>query len=162
MLISLFFNKHVISFKEITYNEEFDDIRSILIDLCRQIDEQSGGIFKISGFGQEKWTINIRTDLPILLEQLPQIISAIELRQNFQLDFYEQGIERYIDFNYEDYHYNLVCKSLTGWIPNPAMERMNLLEVSEMFVLIKINFINLIDKKIPELLRNEWMIDWRK
>lgn len=162
MLINLFFNKHDISFKEIKYNEEFDDIRSILISLCRQIDEQDGCVFKISGFGQEKWPVDVKTDLPVLLEQLPQIFSAIELYQDFQLDFYEQGIERYIDFNYKNGYYNLVCKSLTNWTPKPVMEEMNLLEVNEMFFTIKREFIYLIKKNIPKLLENKWIVDWKK
>lgn len=70
--------------------------------------------FVVSGFGQEKWPVSVDTDLPIFLEQLPDLLKSIESRKNFRLDFYEQGVERYLSFILSDAEYSISCISFTG------------------------------------------------
>lgn len=53
---------------------ELDDVVAILIRIC-EVFESSGVItFFVSGFGQEKWPVDCRTDLATIIEQVPSIL----------------------------------------------------------------------------------------
>lgn len=76
---------------------EFDDYRSILSEVCRQLEETGAISFVVQGFGEMKWRVDVATDLVVILEQLPALFSWAsepEPGSVFNLDFYEQGVER--------------------------------------------------------------------
>jgi hypothetical protein len=70
------------------YDLCLDDVRSILVDVCRKIAR--GGEFVVSGFGQDPWPANMQTDFPVFLEQLPEILRAIHDMTFVEIEFYEQ------------------------------------------------------------------------
>ena len=74
-----------------TYHLELDDVRSILNDVCDWL--QPHARFIVSGFGQARWPVDVRTDLCVLLEQLPSALLALASDAPFEIDFYEQGIQ---------------------------------------------------------------------
>lgn len=78
------------------YDESLDDIRSILSDLCRALEQE--GELSVSGFGQDRWPVDVGTDLLILLEQLPALLRCLSCGKPAALEFYEQGIERNLLF----------------------------------------------------------------
>jgi len=57
------------------YHPELDDVRSILNDVCDWL--QPHARFTVSGFGQAQWPVDVRTDLCVLLEQLPRALLAL-------------------------------------------------------------------------------------
>ena len=77
-----------------TYDPNDDDVRSILMDVCRAIGQR--GEFVVSGFGQNSWPVDVQTDLPVFLEQLPSALLAVSKCAMAEIDFYEQGVERSI------------------------------------------------------------------
>src|SRR5471032_2614651 len=88
--ISLIENKTIPNLPGKNYDPELDDIRSILIDVCEALSNYVQ--FNVSGFGQDNWPVDVATDLAVFLEQLPYFMIAISAGENFELQFYEQGI----------------------------------------------------------------------
>lgn len=116
------------------YDDELDDGRSVISDVCAIFANTEKIIFSISGFGEENWPVDCRFDLPVIIEQLPVIISKINNEDfDFKLDFYEQGIEREIIFSDADDVVNLECVSRNGWIPKPSKIEMKKENISTMF-----------------------------
>jgi hypothetical protein len=115
------------------YDNELDDGRSVISDICGIFAETEKVIFSVSGFGDENWPVDCRFDLPVIIEQLPEIISKINNKDfNFKLDFYEQGIEREINFIDNGEVVNLECIS-RNWVPKPSKVEMRKEEISTMF-----------------------------
>ena len=79
--------------------------------------------FLIGGFGGEDWKFDISYDLSALMESLPELIAAVRLHQQFELDLYPQGVERMLTFRFpEGQTVEVDCHSRTAWTPNPATE----------------------------------------
>ncbi|WP_431103521.1 hypothetical protein [Roseateles noduli] len=64
------------------YRAEEDDVRSILMDICRALDTRSE--FRVSGFGQQRWPVDESCDLGIFLEQLPDALRRLQAGQTAQ------------------------------------------------------------------------------
>jgi hypothetical protein len=77
------------------YDDELDDIRSLLGSICESMAEDPGIKFVVT-FKDELWPTDVETDLLTLLEQLPEVRKRLETP--FDLDFYEQGLERTLHF----------------------------------------------------------------
>lgn len=60
------------------YEDGVDDVRSILCDVCDALAGSSSADFIVSGFGQERWPVDVRTDLAVFLEQLPNALASVE------------------------------------------------------------------------------------
>jgi len=116
------------------YDSELDDGRSVISDICEIFADTKKMIFAVSGFGDDNWPVDCRFDLPAIIEQIPEIISKINNRDfNFKLDFYEQGIEREINFIDDGEIVNLECISRNDWVPEPSKIEMRKENVSAMF-----------------------------
>jgi hypothetical protein len=77
----------------------------------------------IGGFGQDPWPVDVATDLAVAIEQVPRALSALRSAAPFQLNFFEQGIERYIAGTVHDDRIALECTSMSlGWSPVPPVE----------------------------------------
>ena len=68
---------------------------SVLQDICELLEEEGTISFFVSGFGDPNWPLDIATDLCVILEQLPLALTKLANETGeFELDFYEQGVER--------------------------------------------------------------------
>ena len=142
------------------YDPDEDDVRSILIDVCRAIGAR--GEFVVSGFGQARWPLDMQTDLPIFLEQLPSALRAINEGGAAEIDFYEQGIERSIALVPAKGGYVAKCVSRTGWQPSPAVEELSRDELEEMLLVTRERFMRAFTDMAPELARHQWIRQWLK
>ena len=70
------------------YDEELDDVRSLLHDLCAALADV-GRIRFVVQFAGEHWPVDVSAD------QLPGVKG---LAEPFEIDFYEQGLERTLHF----------------------------------------------------------------
>lgn len=77
---------------------ELDGIITLLSMVCSQLEESGKATFIVSGFGENNWPVDISTDLAVFLEQLPQSILSFDKNVSFEIDFYEQGVERTLLF----------------------------------------------------------------
>lgn len=144
------------------YDTELDDGRSVITDICEIFADTEKIVFIVSGFGDEKWAVDCRVDLPIIIEQLPEIINKINNKDfNFKLDFYEQGIEREIEFVNDVEGVNLICISRNSWLPKPSKIEMRKEEVSLIFSKLRDDFLSystvLCNSLANHYLLKEWM-----
>jgi hypothetical protein len=135
-----------------------DDVRSILYGFCQSFDARSR--FSVSGFGQETWPVDVQTDLPILLEQLPESIAALHNLAAITIDFYEQGIERKLMFKPSADNYEVTCSSATAWRPDPMLETIARHDLILMFTQVLGEFLRAMAESSPETADNRLVIDW--
>jgi hypothetical protein len=144
------------------HEEGTDDVRSILIDLCEALAGDSSTRFSVSGFGQERWPVDVRTDLAVLLEQLPAALDSLQSGSPFLLDFYEQGLERTIYLEPHGDRYLARCESHTSWHPDPAVEAIGRPELTEMLATPLNEIMNLLKKAAPGIAAHPWIVAWAK
>ena len=141
-----------------TYDPEADDIRSLLADVCDCIAES--GQFIVSGFGQDPWPTDVGTDLPVLLEQLPEALDAIESSRDFKIDFYEQGLERTIEFSFAGACYVATCASFGSWQPTRNPEPIAAPELEKQSLDIREGFMRLLKRDFHELAESPFIQSW--
>jgi len=98
-----------------------DDLTSVLYEISACL-AAAGVTLEVGGFGERRWPVDVETDLLTLLEQWPDVMNAVTAPTDFSIDFYEQGIQRRIDFHHTGDHFVARCTSSTSWVPNPREE----------------------------------------
>lgn len=143
------------------YDESLDNITSILSDVCDALEDQGKSQLIVSGFGQQRWPVDVRTDLSVLLEQLPDLIESVSSGAPAELDFYEQGIERLLLFTPVAESYDVLCQSRrVGWNPDPSVERINRADLATMLRAVQDGFMSLLRNSSPELAVHLWVVSW--
>lgn len=144
------------------YDSELDDGRSVILDICEILADTKKIVFSVSGFGDEKWPVDCRFDLPGIIEQLPEIIGKINNKDfNFDLDFYEQGIEREIEFNFSGENVvTLECRSRNEWSPEPEKIEMHKDSVAKIFSDIYQNFLLFGSVLCNDLVNHQLFREW--
>ena len=144
-----------------SYSEEGHDVRSILMDVCKLLAGKLN--FSASGFGQAVWPVDVSTDLPIFLEQLPSARNALAAGQSGQIDFYEQGLERSLIFSVEGADAcRVTCQSWSSWQPDPTEETLELRRLQEMLANVQATFLRAMEAAFPALRDHPWLLIWQK
>ena len=73
--------------------------------------------------------MDVRIDLTVLLEQLPDALKAIATRESAEIYLYEQGVDRLLTLEPKDAGYAVHCRSGTDWRPLPAVEELSLIHI---------------------------------
>jgi hypothetical protein len=146
--------------ENLNYNEEEDDVRSILMDVCNLLASKLS--FSVSGFGQAVWPVDASADLPIFMEQLPSVLNALIEGHSGQIDFYEQGLERSLIFSIEGDACRVTCQSWSSWQPNPAEESLELGKLQEMLAGVKVAFLGAMRAAFPALRDHPWVLIWER
>lgn len=97
----------------------YDCPLALLISIGDYLEEIEGCSLSIGGFGQDCWPVTVEPELSILMAQIPNALSSIERNEYFEIDFYEQGVERVLKFYPAINAYQIVCESRGHWIPEP-------------------------------------------
>jgi hypothetical protein len=158
MRIELRINELPVKLWARSYDPCLEDVRSILVDVCGKIGR--GGEFVVSGFGQDPWPADVRTDLPVFLEQLPEILRAIHGMTVVEIEFYEQGLQRSIELSPDGDSYVAVCRSGMTWQPNPSIERIDRKDLEEMLTAAKEEFMRAFREMAPGLAEHPWVRRW--
>lgn len=149
--------------REPDYDYQYDNYLSALIDLCDVLDETSIFKFQVSGFGQDRWPVDIRTDLLTILEQMPTILRSIECASYpFQLDFYEQGIERQLNFEEANTFIKISCYGGTLWEPNPSVYFVKESDILIQLYNLRDSFVEAVKIVCPKLASSELFATWYK
>ncbi|MDY7012996.1 MAG: hypothetical protein SVX43_05235 [Cyanobacteriota bacterium] len=150
------------------------DINSLLSVACERLEETGLFVFEMSGFGRETWPVEVYPDLACVLEQLSEAIDAIhQERYPFNLELYEQGIEKTITFVKEndeglikakchDFWPQEGCDRSSSWSPEPdtiVILKENLLS---QLLFLKFSFIQAVQKKCSDLAAEDLFIEWCK
>jgi hypothetical protein len=139
---------------------DFETTQEMIMFICEAFDDIGCCSFIVKGFGDEWWPVDVFTDLAVLVEQLNLALQSIKNFKSFVLDFYEQGLERKVNFEYRDGIYKINCISLTDWEPTAEgdLESAHVeLELSK----FKERFVELAEKKLPQLSELEMFQSWR-
>lgn len=145
-----------------SYDEQVADVNTMLIDLCHSFAESDNLTFLVSGFGQPTWPVEVRPDLSVFLEQLPQLIMAIDQETpEFVLDFYEQGLERRLYFcRAAGSTFQVRVESDTDWQPNPREETIAANELRNMLSGVRDVFARTVQHAAPEAYSHPWFRSW--
>jgi hypothetical protein len=142
-----------------TYDPDEDDVRSILMDVCDALEPRS--VFAVSGFGQDVWPVDVKTDLAVFLEQVPDALRAIRERKVAEIDFYEQGVERSIAFEPAGAKYVATCKTWsTTWQPHPSIEEISADALEQMLLAAREEFMRVLTRMAPGLADHPWIREW--
>ncbi len=144
-----------------TYDLELDNITSVLTDICDALAEEGSVRFLVGGFGQDPWPVDIRTDLPVVIEQVPGVLKAVRSGVSTSLGFYEQGVQRVLAMHPSGPTEVIVeCQSMTSWQPGPsaiAMKRQDLLTLLGTFLG---EFEERARQRCPDLVEHPWFREW--
>jgi hypothetical protein len=144
------------------YDEHLDSITSILTDACEGLALSGQMRFIIDGFGQSRWPVDVETDLAVVMEQLPEVLHALRARMPTDLNFYEQGIGRFLVFTPQNDDVVVECSSATNWQPNPTHVRMSRAGVVRQLENLAREFVDQVTKRSPELSQHKWFLGWSK
>ena len=77
----------------------------ILMGIFQALGDWGGLRFHVSGFGDDNWPGDVRTEMCIVLEQIPDITDWLltrSLDNSCDFDFFEQGVERFMKIRHLD------------------------------------------------------------
>lgn len=143
--------------KNAEYDEEYEDINSLLADLCEMLANEEGLALNVKGFGDSSWPVDIGTDLSCILEQLPHAIKSLkESGEDFELSFYEQGIERMIHCHNSNETVEMTCRSGTEWEPSPSKISIDRQKLLFQLEALKRTFKEVAIKLYPKFTKHPW------
>jgi hypothetical protein len=163
--MELTFEKPLESIPEAEYlipDLELDDPAAILTCICEAFEISQSVSFVVGGFGQDNWPVDCRTDLSTVIEQVPDILEKTRAGiYSYELDFYEQGIERQLLFEEDMNLVKVTCISRTEWVPHPSSVIMEKSAVSKLFEEIYSDFMDCSKVICEALVNNTLLNDWK-
>ncbi|BCB78383.1 hypothetical protein GCM10022251_30330 [Phytohabitans flavus] len=135
------------------------DYESVVMELCSRLAE-TDCVFRMAGFGQEQWPVDIRYDLSTLIEQLPDLLNGLRSNGSVEVDLYGQGVERTLSFVVNGDRVTAACASRTGWMPNPDVEEIDLAELLAMIESVAFEFAKFMRMVWPQCAKTAPFVDW--
>lgn len=148
------------SCKSATASAQPENALDMLSALCEILEYSGRCRFVVSGFGDDLWPVDIETDLLTILEQLPDAIAGAHGHRDFELYFYEQGIERKVIFGIERDTYNVQCISLSDWQPAMAHYVAAPGEIYNMLCEFVSQFDRVARTICPDAIKNKYYESW--
>lgn len=149
-----------IAFLPPKYDGDLDDVRSLIKDVCGAL-EKANVHFLVASPKSGVWPVDVATDLAVAIEQIPEFVRFLQDLEGkfFELDFYEQGIQRRIEFRRVGQMYEVVCSSYGG---SPLLEK-SISEVAAwrgMIFEFWGKFIRAVEKVAPLAVQHPWWKEW--
>jgi hypothetical protein len=91
---------------------------------------------------------------------LPSALRALASDAPFEIDFYEQGVQRKVAFEPSGNDYVATCLSYGDWNPNPSVETLDRASLETMLVTIQTQFIQAFRAAAPNLVAHPWVHGW--
>ena len=146
--------------EQIKYDDELDDITSLVMDMCNYFEEVNLIAFVVKGFKGLKWPVDVRTDLSSIVPQIPTAIKRLKIRQDCRIQFFEQGIERELHIKCDNSEVVIDCLTLLGAPATSESEKMHLDELLRMFITLIDNFITIGKSLCPIITSHHLFTDW--
>jgi hypothetical protein len=145
------------------YDPELDDDSSVLSDLCSLLADDAVARFEVECCGL-KWPVDVRTDLAIILPQIPEVLSELAEERRASLQFFEQGIERKVVFAVRDGDVEVSCCDLWDKLLAEAhVERIRRTSLYAELSELALDFIRLVGTRYPQVavipLYKHWRAD---
>jgi hypothetical protein len=142
---------------------EHDQLTAVFHEQCASLAASGAARFLVGGFGQTAWPVDVETDLAVVIEQLPSVILSLCASEPFELAFYEQGLERYLNGRRQGQHVVLECLSLSpAWAPDPQVETVLASEALQMFELLRDNYLRAVESQCASTLSDPVFLRWRR
>jgi hypothetical protein len=143
-------------------NPEFEldeDFESLVMDTCQMLS-QTDCQFRVSGFGQDPWPVDVSYDLSSAIENLPEALEALKHGECAQIDFYGQGIERLVTFTPHGDRVVIKCTSNTTWTPDPSAEEVALGEAQDLLLTLARDFKAAVERVCPQVAALDAFAAW--
>jgi len=144
------------------YDETLDNIESLIMDICEVLSDTQRVEFRVSGFGEPAWPVDVGTDLATIITQIPDVLGALHQSENTSIQFYEQGIERELFFSCNNSRVEVICKHLVEDKLMPIKEIAGLSELRNMLGGLLVSFIELSKITCPATVDHRIFQDWLK
>ncbi len=149
--------------QEREYDDELDDIRSIIHDICATLEGVPGIELRVAVCTETLWPVTVATDLCVIMEQIGDVIRDLSLRTPARLDFYEQGIERSVLLKPADDLVVVVCAPLAG----AEGQVSDTTTVSAQGVLsclrsLTLQFLHVSRLYCPKATAHPWFVEWSR
>jgi hypothetical protein len=115
------------------FDSNLHDPLALLMYVGEYLDNAEECAFEVSGFGDEKWPVDLETDFSVFFSQLPCALLSVKEQCPFTIDFYEQGVERTLEFENNGDFWLVRCCCQTEWIPTPDEIQLDSIYLEEMF-----------------------------
>jgi len=142
------------------YDSKLNDITSVLSGICDALADHGSTRFIVGGFGQDQWPVDVRTDLAVAVEQVPNALNAVRRGVSASLDFYEQGVQRLLTMEPTGAQVVLECQSGTSWQPNPGVVTMNRDDLVGLLSAFLRQFVEQAGQRCPELVHHVSFREW--
>ncbi len=146
--------------KDIEYDIDYDDINTLIFDICSVFDDLKIVSFIVKGFKKLTWPVDVRTDLSSIIPQLPNAIKKLKNGQECNIIFFEQGIEREIQIKCENNNAIINCLNLHGIQITKEHEKQNLKELINMLITLIDDFIANSKKVCPRITNHHIFTSW--
>lgn len=120
--------------------EDLGDYDVLVMHACDLLS-RTDARFHIGGFGSDDWHLDIRYDLSVFMEQLPDLAQAIAERSEHELNLYSQGVERSLIFHPGADSVQIRCISGTSWVPEPDVEVISFPDLTSMLTRLAVDFV---------------------
>jgi hypothetical protein len=138
-----------------------DDFPSLVMEACEVLRETDCR-FRMGGFGQDDWNLDVGYDMSSVIEQLPEVLSALHSGVDAELDLYTPGVERTIRFIVDGSFINAMCQSQTSWVPPRPVERLERNEVMAIFEKLAIDFARAVAIAYPDMASIKPLDRWQR
>ncbi|MCW3059120.1 MAG: hypothetical protein JWQ02_941 [Capsulimonas sp.] len=146
--------------------EELEDILydvcelDMLHGVCVALAESKCWEFRVAGFGDDDWGVDVRTDLCTIVEQLSDVTDWLLAGPSdipCDLDFFEQGVERFLELRWVvENTIAITCENRNSyhrtWRPDPETELVEYSVFRTMLARLAADFIEASDLAGPEVL----------
>ena len=134
-------------------DEERSEFGDILAAATEDLEAAGGVEFVVSGFGQERWPLDVAFDLLHCLWGIEQVVDSIARGEPAVLGFWEQGRARDIAFEPIGDQLRVECRSgEDDWAPDPSGGIMDRAAVLAQLRRLVVQFVELVDAPVPELI----------
>lgn len=133
----------------------------VVDEICDLVQEHGAAEFVVSGFGESRWKLDVATDLAVVLTQILEVHSSVLRRQSCQLDFYEQGVERVVEFGFSGDVVTLRGYG-GGWTPDPAVIEMSFADLSSQFGRFREEALYMLEAVYPPISETPWFQQWSR
>ena len=139
------------------------ELALVMSAICKWLAQHGVVLFEVGGFGQAKWPVDIGVDLAVVAEQIPDLLDGLVHRRVFDLDFYEQGIQRVVTFEPADHdELRVSCRSGTSWTPAPDEYALSRRDIIEMFAVFGKTFADAAHARCPGPVSHEAFQAWSR